>query len=156
MSRLLIQSLVLLMCLGMLGEVHAATANKQGEELFKSTIQPIFVENCHKCHSHNADKIKGSLLVDSPNFPAPHKEEASKGKLFLDALRGVDDLEWTMLSPSALFVAGERTGTFRLGGDSLLTASDGRSWISYEDYAVAMLDEIEQPKHARRRFTVGY
>jgi uncharacterized protein len=98
----------------------------------------------------------GSLLVDSPNFPAPYKEEASKGKLFLDALRGVDDLEWTMLSPSALFVAGERTGTFRLGEDSLLTASDGRSWISYEDYAVAMLDEIEQPKHVRRRFTVGY
>lgn len=98
----------------------------------------------------------GGLLVDSPNFPAPYKEEASKGKLFLDALRGVDDLEWTMLSPSALFVAGERTGTFRLGSDSLLTASDGKSWISYEDYAVAMLDEIEQPKHVRRRFTVGY
>jgi putative NADH-flavin reductase len=98
----------------------------------------------------------GSLLVDSPNFPAPYKEEASKGKLFLDALRDVDDLEWTMLSPSALFVAGERTGMFRLAEDSLLTASDGRSWISYEDYAVAMLDEIEQPKHVRRRFTVGY
>ena len=98
----------------------------------------------------------GSLLVDSPNFPAPYKEEASKGKLFLDALRDVDDLEWTMLSPSALFVAGERTGTFRLGTDSLLTASDGKSWISYEDYAAAMIDEIEQPKHVRRRFTVGY
>jgi len=98
----------------------------------------------------------GSLLVDSPNFPSAYKEEATKGKLFLDALRGVDDLDWTLLSPSALFVAGERTGKFRLGTDSLLTASDGKSWISYEDYAVAMLDEIEQPKHIRRRFTVGY
>ena len=98
----------------------------------------------------------GSLLVDAANFPAAYKEEASKGKLFLDALREVADLDWTMLSPSALFVAGERTGTFRLGADSLLSASDGKSWISYEDYAVAMLDEIEQPKHVRRRFTVGY
>ena len=98
----------------------------------------------------------GGLLVDSPNFPAAYKEEASKGKLFLDALRNVDDLDWTMLSPSALFVAGERTGTFRLGGDSLLTASDGKSWISYEDYALALIDELEQPKHVKRRFTIGY
>ena len=98
----------------------------------------------------------GSLLVDSPNFPAAYKEEASKGKVFLDALRNVDDLDWTMLSPSALFVAGERTGTFRLGGDSLLTASDGKSWISYEDYALALIDELEQPKHVKRRFTIGY
>ena len=98
----------------------------------------------------------GSLLVDAPNFPAAYKEEASKGKLFLDALRGVDDLDWTMLSPSALFVAGERTGTFRLGADALLTASDGKSWISYEDYAVALIDELEQPKHIKRRVTIGY
>jgi len=98
----------------------------------------------------------GSLLVDAPNFPAAYKEEASKGKLFLDALRDVDDLDWTMLSPSALFVAGERTGTFRLGGDALLTASDGKSWISYEDFAMALINELEQPKHVKRRFTIGY
>jgi mono/diheme cytochrome c family protein len=65
MSRLLVSSLALLMCPGMVGEVRAATASREGEELFKSTIKPIFVENCHKCHSHSADKIKGSLLVDS-------------------------------------------------------------------------------------------
>ncbi|HMJ64414.1 MAG TPA: DUF1549 domain-containing protein, partial [Candidatus Binatia bacterium] len=58
------RSLVLLMCSGIVGQVCAATVN-QGEELFKTTIQPILVENCHKCHSHKADKIKGSLLVDS-------------------------------------------------------------------------------------------
>ena len=61
-----------------------------------------------------------------------------------------------MLSPSALFAAGERTGKFRLGGDSLLTGADGKSWISYEDFAVALLDEIETPAHVRGRFTVGY
>jgi putative NADH-flavin reductase len=98
----------------------------------------------------------GVALVETPGFPPPYKEEAQAGKAFLDVLRGVRDLEWTMLSPSALFVAGERSGSFRLGDDALLTAADGKSWISYEDYAVAMLDEIETPRHVRRRFTVGY
>jgi 2-keto-4-pentenoate hydratase len=54
------------------------------------------------------------------------------------------------------FTAGERTGKFRLGTDQLLTASDGKSWISFEDFAVALADEIERPAHIRRRFTVGY
>ena len=98
----------------------------------------------------------GQLHVDSPHFPALYKEEASLGTEFLNALRPVRDLDWTLLSPSALFIAGERTGKFRLGGDALLTSAEGKSWISYEDYAVAMLDEIEQPAHIQRRFTVGY
>ncbi|GGF38114.1 3-beta hydroxysteroid dehydrogenase [Aliidongia dinghuensis] len=98
----------------------------------------------------------GKLLIEMPDFPAFVLEEATRGKLFLDALRRVDDLDWTMLSPSALFTAGERTGHFRLGGDQLLVGADGKSWISYEDYAVALLDEIEKPRHVRARFTVGY
>jgi hypothetical protein len=65
-------------------------------------------------------------------------------------------LEWTFLSPSALFAAGERTGKFRLGDDLLLTGADGKSWISFEDFAIAMVDELEQPKHTGRRFTIGY
>lgn len=97
----------------------------------------------------------GKLLVDSPGFPEMYKEEASGGKVFLDALRVVDDLDWTMLSPSALFTEGKRTGVFRLGTDTLLTGVDGKSWISYEDFAVALLDEIEDPKHRRKRFTAG-
>ena len=66
------------------------------------------------------------------------------------------ELNWTFLSPSALFVPGERTGKFRLGTDQLLTAPDGKSWISFEDFAVALADEIERPAHIRQRFTVGY
>jgi putative NADH-flavin reductase len=99
---------------------------------------------------------QGGLVIDAPGFPAFALEEAGKGRDFLAALRTVDDLDWTMLSPSALFVAGERTGHFRLGQDTLLTAADGRSSISYEDYAIALLDEIETPRHIRARFTVGY
>lgn len=98
----------------------------------------------------------GKLLVDGADFPAIYLDEARAGKNFLDVLRGVNDLDWTFLSPSALFVAGERTGKFRLGADTLLVGADGKSWVSFEDYAIAMLDEIEKPAHIRQRFTVGY
>ncbi|RZS78792.1 NAD(P)-dependent oxidoreductase [Pigmentiphaga kullae] len=98
----------------------------------------------------------GAALVDTPTFPAEYKPEALAGRDWLNALRTEKDLDWTFLSPSALFVPGERTGTFRLGGDTLLTAADGRSWISMEDFAIAMLDEVEKPAHTGRRFTVGY
>ena len=97
----------------------------------------------------------GQRLVDQPSFPAAYKSEASKGGEFLDQLRKVDDLEWTFLSPSALFTAGQRTGKFRLGKDQLLTTDSGSS-ISFEDYAIAMVDELERPAHLRQRFTVGY
>jgi hypothetical protein len=70
-------------------------------------------------------------------------------------LRTIGDLDWTFLSPSAMFIPGERTGRFRLGKDELLTGENGSS-ISFEDYAVAMVDEIENPRHIRQRFTVGY
>jgi hypothetical protein len=98
----------------------------------------------------------GVRLVTTPGFPVAYKAEAEKGAAFLDLLRQQKQLNWTFLSPSALFVAGERTGKFRLGTDQLLTAGDGKSWVSYEDFAVALADEIERPAHIRQRFTVGY
>src|SRR5260221_384485 len=82
--------------------------------------------------------------------------ESRAGCDFLDALRRTSELDWTFLSPSAQFVPGERTGVFRIGADTALRDASGRSWISYEDYAVALVDEIEQPRHSMRRFTVGY
>jgi len=102
------------------------------------------------------DVAPGVQLVTTPNFPVQYKAEAEKGAAFLDLLRQEKELNWTFLSPSALFVDGERTGKFRLGTDQLLTAAEGKSWISFEDYAVAMVDEIERPAHVRQRFTVGY
>ena len=98
----------------------------------------------------------GVRLVTTPNFPVVYKPEAEKGGAFLDLLRQEKELNWTFLSPSALFTAGERTGKFRLAIDQLLTGSDGKSWISFEDFAVALADEIERPAHIRQRFTVGY
>jgi putative NADH-flavin reductase len=98
----------------------------------------------------------GVRLVTTPGFPVAYKAEAEKGAAFLDLLRAEKELNWTFLSPSALFTAGERTGKFRLGTDQLLTAEDGKSWISFEDFAVALADEIERPAYIRQRFTVGY
>jgi putative NADH-flavin reductase len=97
----------------------------------------------------------GVKLIDTPQFPAIYKEEAGKGGAFLDLLRQEPTLDWTFLSPSALFIAGERTGKFRLGKDQLLTHDKGSS-ISFEDYAIALVDELEKPAHRRQRFTVGY
>ncbi|GAA0319884.1 NAD(P)-dependent oxidoreductase [Sphingomonas oligophenolica] len=98
----------------------------------------------------------GKVLLDQPDFPDFIKPEATPARAALDRLRGETELDWTFLSPSMMFGPGERTGVFRLGDNALLTAADGKSHISYEDYAVAMLDEIEQPRHSRARFTVGY
>ncbi|MEZ7198581.1 NAD(P)-dependent oxidoreductase [Pseudodesulfovibrio karagichevae] len=97
----------------------------------------------------------GKRLVDQPDFPEEYKQEASSGADFLDYLKSVSDLDWTFLSPSALFVPGERTGTFRLGKDQLLSNEAGSS-ISFEDFAIALVDELEAPAHIRERFTVGY
>lgn len=98
----------------------------------------------------------GAALVDTPQFPEAYKPEALAGRAFLETLRQEKELDWTFLSPSALFEPGERTGTFRLGGDQLLADATGASRISMEDFAIALADELEAPRHSRRRFTVGY
>jgi putative NADH-flavin reductase len=98
----------------------------------------------------------GTRVIDSEGFPQAYKAEASAGALFLENLRQEKELDWTFVSPSAEFVEGERTGTFRVGKDDLLVSSEGRSWITFADYAIAMLDEVEVPKHPRQRFAVGY
>ena len=98
----------------------------------------------------------GHRVIDSPEFPEAYKAEASAGVRFLDTLRREPTLDWTFLSPSAEFVEGERSGHYTLGKDHLLIGADGKSWITFADYAIAMLDELEKPAHSRARFTVGY
>jgi len=95
-------------------------------------------------------------IVDSGQIPEEWMPEIRGGVRFLDTLKEEKDLDWTFLSPSMFFGPGERTGKFRLGSEELLVADDGKSSISYEDFSIAMVDEIEQPKHHRARFTVGY
>lgn len=98
----------------------------------------------------------GVALVDTPEFPAEYKNEALAGRSFLETIRKEAKVNWTFLSPSALLLPGPRTGKFRLGGDQLLVGADGQSRISVADYAVALVDEIENAKHPKGRFTVGY
>ncbi|WP_120429724.1 NAD(P)-dependent oxidoreductase [Acinetobacter baylyi] len=98
----------------------------------------------------------GQRLVDSEKFPEQVKPEALAGIAILETLRQQFDLDWTVLSPSMIFKSGERTGQFRLGQEALLQDDHGMSHISTEDYAVALIDELESPQHLQQRFTVGY
>ena len=98
----------------------------------------------------------GLQLLDTPQFPAAYKGTAEGARQALKMLRGQTEVNWTMLSPSAIIFPGERTGQFRLGGDQLLSDAKGESRVSVQDYAAAFVDELEKPAHERRRFTVGY
>lgn len=98
----------------------------------------------------------GKRLIDTPDFPEEWKVFARGGIAFLDALRHEREIDWTFFSPAALIFEGPRTGRFRLGGDTLVTDAAGESRISFADYAIAMVDELEQHRHARARFTAGY
>jgi uncharacterized protein len=98
----------------------------------------------------------GKMVVELPGFPEAYKSEAVPGVAFLNDLRAEHDIDWTFISPGAEFGPGERTGHFRIGGDQLLADANGKSAISMEDFAIALLDELEQPKHIRQRITVAY
>ncbi len=98
----------------------------------------------------------GVRLLDTPGFPEAIKVEAAPAAAALDRIREEKALDWTFVSPSIVLGPGERTGKFRIGGDQVLKDANGESRISYEDLAVAILDELENPRHIRKRFTVGY
>ena len=94
--------------------------------------------------------VNGNRVVDDPGFPAEYKNESLTVSQALENLRG-SDVNWTMLSPALVIAPGERTGVFRLGQDEPIG-----DHISAEDYAVALVNELEQPAHNRQRFTLGY
>ena len=102
------------------------------------------------------ENASGVALADMPDLPDFVRPEALAGRAFLALLRAEAVLDWTFLSPSGSLAPGARTGKFRLGGDRLLVDTAGHSGISMEDFAIAMVDELEAPRHPRRRFTVGY
>ena len=91
------------------------------------------------------------MVENGPPLPGPQA-----AMLALGVMKKLGDLDWTAISPSAEIQPGERTGVFRLGLDHLIQDAEGRSRISREDFAIAILDEMEKPQHIRRRFTAGY
>lgn len=98
----------------------------------------------------------GATLIDDPGFPAAIRDLARACAEQLAVCRADSVVDWAYLSPPALLKPGVRTGSYRLGADEMLVDADGVSSISMEDFAVALLDEVEHPKHRRTRFTVGY
>ncbi len=94
--------------------------------------------------------VDGNRVVDGPDFPAEYKNESLTVSQALENLRA-SDVNWTVLSPAFVIAPGERTGVFRLSQDEPVG-----DHISAEDYAVALINEVEQPAHNRRRFTLGY
>lgn len=95
-------------------------------------------------------------LVDTPEFPDEFKPLATNMAKALDELKKCNNVNWTYLSPAIEFIAdGERTGHYIVGGEQVLFNSNGTSQISYADYAIAMVDEAEHPKHIKQRFTVA-
>ena len=98
----------------------------------------------------------GVQLLDTANFPENIKGGVLATRETLNMLREEKELEWTFLSPPASIDPGERTGHYRVGKDQLLKNKEGESKISTQDYAIAMLDELEHPQHIRERFTVAY
>ena len=97
----------------------------------------------------------GITLLDSGYLPAEWVGLAKAHQQVLENLR-VSDIDWTSFCPAAYFDPGERTGKFRLGTDTLVADDQNNSRISMEDYAVALVDELETPRHVRARFTIGY
>jgi putative NADH-flavin reductase len=98
----------------------------------------------------------GVQLLDTVTFPENIKGGVLATREVLHMLRKEKELEWTFLSPPSSIAPGERTGHYRVGKDQLLKNKEGESKISTQDYAVAMLDELEHPQHIRERFTVAY
>ncbi|KYG90586.1 hypothetical protein A0U40_06330 [[Bacillus] sp. KCTC 13219] len=101
------------------------------------------------------DENKTLKLIDTEEFPEVVKPTAKGQGRNLEELQQTTDLTWTFISPSAFFDAeGKRTGAYQLGKDRLLVNSKGESYISYADYAIAVVDEIENAQHLKQRFTV--
>ncbi|RSL33110.1 NAD(P)-dependent oxidoreductase [Salibacterium salarium] len=101
------------------------------------------------------DDDKTTQLIDTPDFPDEIKPMARGQVKNLDALQNTSNLTWTFLSPAVEFdPAGTRTGSYQKGNDHLFTNADGDSYISYADYAIAVVDEIENKQHINERFTV--
>ncbi|TMH29125.1 MAG: NAD(P)-dependent oxidoreductase [Betaproteobacteria bacterium] len=98
----------------------------------------------------------GMQLVDTPQFPAEYRTEAQAARAALNLISDESRLDWSFISPAPILAPGQRTGQFRLGGDEVLMNGDKPGNISVEDLAVAIVDELEMPRHLQRRFTLAY
>lgn len=148
--------------------VISAFNPKRGEENFTAQLTQAIRNIIQAVKSANVKRLlvvggvgsleaqPGKRVVDMPTFPAEHKTEALANAEVLEILKQQREISWTCLSPAKLIEPGLRTGKFRLGHDQLLKDEQGNSKISTQDYAMALIDEVERPKHINQRFTLAY
>jgi len=133
-------------------DAHVNAGNKLIEILKGTNTRLIVVGGAGSLFTDDSRTVR---VIDTPDFPDVIKPTASGQSRNLEELQKTSDLTWTFISPSAIFDAdGELTGSYRVGDDVLLVNAKGESYISYADYAIAVVDEVENAKHINKRFTV--
>jgi len=101
------------------------------------------------------DEAKTTRVLETPDFPKAYYPTAFNMGENLKELQNTNGIHWTYISPGGFFnPKGKRTGSYQMGGDVLTLNSKGDSYISYADYAIAVLDELENPQHQNQRFSV--
>lgn len=135
---------------------HSATAKHLIDILKGTDVRLIFVGGAGSLYMNAEHTVQ---LIDTPDFPDEYKPLASAQNKVLAFLRDVDDVDWTFISPAADFQAdGPRTGKYILAGEEFTPNSKGQSQISYADYAIAMVDEVERTgtpeAHIKERISV--
>jgi putative NADH-flavin reductase len=134
-------------------ERHADVARGLLEGLARAGVPRLVIVG----GASSLEVAPGVRLFDTPEFQEEWKPEAASGMESLDVYRSADTpVEWTYVSPGALLAPGERRGSYRTGGEQLLVGDDGSSQISMEDFAIALVDELENPQHPNQRFTAAY
>ena len=98
----------------------------------------------------------GVTLIKSGYLPAEYIPIATSHEKAAEVLKASAGINWTYIAPAAYFVPGERTGRYRTGTNNLVSDEKGESKITFADYAIALVDEIEKPKHEGALFSVGY
>lgn len=130
-----------------------------GSEAIQKAVKAAGVNRLIVIGGAGSLEIDGKQLVDSPDFPADYKAGATAARDYLRELKQEQTLNWTFFSPAIEMhpgIATGRTGTYRLGTDSPVFDESGRSSLSVQDLAVAIVDELENNKHPQQRFTAGY
>jgi putative NADH-flavin reductase len=156
---------------GQIDNPEALGATLKGHDLIVSSVKPTDFDHEQLIKAVRLSGVKRYLVVggasslevapgvsalDSGTLPDFVLPVARATENYLNILRSAKDLDWTVLSPGNEFIAGERTGKFRLGSHELIVDGNGKSSISFEDYAIALLDEIETPRHLKDYFSIGY
>lgn len=130
-----------------------------GSEAIQTAVKASGVKRLIVIGGAGSLEIDGHQLVDGPDFPEAYKAGATAARDYLNTLSAEQELNWSFFSPAIEMHPGistGRTGQFRLGLDNPVFDSSGRSMLSVQDLAVAIVDELEQNKHPQQRFTAGY